>query len=500
MTDLEQRIRDALEEQARSTPPPHQASATIRRTRRRQLVTVTGGALGALALVAGLVVGVAAVMNDGGSRNDVPATAPLTTRVHGISITHPEGWFVVDPDEAGLNSPPTDPPTLPRLVLALSPSEVDERFACPGLVEGEPPTFLMTVQERPLALTGDASMPWPVEPESLGGLDDTGCYPGWELLGTEWTAAGRTFEARIGFAPEVSNEDRQALLSAFASMTFEPATEAPSSVVLATGTAGGEGWELIAERQGDELVLTLQAESTGGGGGGFDPQSSELHLIGHVLGEAEARERVVFGALSVDAVDIEISSDQPLDVGATPVLDVPDTIDPRLNAFVFAVDPRARVEVTAFDDSGRLIARGQIGPEPAPINTSQLGDGDYFGFARSVDVEAGLLGFDVAEWLTGNAALEAAAERGDEVTNDYYIVNDDATPLTLRLSPDVRLVLLDWNRCCDATFEPDLEAFAAAVNEGATLDAGHGEFTPSESYWVTVRDGVVVRIEEQYRP
>lgn len=419
MTDLERRIRDSLDDQARSTPPPHDAGSTLRRTRRRQLVTVGGGALGALALVAASVVGVTALLNAGGSQDDVPTTNPTTTStVNGVSITHPERWFVIDPDEVGLNSTPAgELPSLPRLVLAVSPVEFDETFACPGLIEPDPPTFLMTVQEQPLALTGEASAPWPVEPRPLGELDGTGCYPSWEFLGNEWTAAGRSFQVRIGLSPEISGGDRQALLAAFASLTFEPQTEPATSVVLATGTAGGEEWELIAERQTDGLVLSIQGESFGAGAGGFDP--TRLDVLGHVFGEGEEAELVLYGAVPAKAVQIGARLD-PDDEGLVPVIDLPDTIDPGLNVFTITLRNHPSVSLTAYDEDGNAILSGvyagredgAVGAPPpwrAEVEPEHGGTywGVYLAIAPSIDDP------EIREWTEQAERLAYTPSVGD---------------------------------------------------------------------------------------
>lgn len=350
MSNLERRIRDVLEDEARGAPGPHEPTTSLRRTRRRQVAVVVGGAVGTLVLVAASLAGVSLMSRDG-PRDELPAAVTSTT-VNGISISHPADWFVVEPDDAGLNSTPADVQGLPRLVLALSPNEIDELFACPGLVEADPPTFLMTVQEQALALSGQAAAPWPVEPRLLDVMDESGCYPGWALFGNEWTIGGRTFQARIGFAPGVADEDRRALLDAFAGMTFEPTTEPATSVVLATGTAGGEEWELIAERQADELMLSIQGESFGTGGGGWDP--TRLTANGHVFGTGDDAELLLYGAVPRNVARIGVRID-PDDEGLVDVLDVPDTIDPNLNAFVATVTGHPEVTLHAYDANGDVV-------------------------------------------------------------------------------------------------------------------------------------------------
>jgi hypothetical protein len=514
MTDLEDRIRQALDDEARSAPPPLEAGPAIDRARRRQARSVAGGVLGALAVIAVAVLAVRAV----GPGRGTPAADPgstVTTTVNGISITHPDGWYVVDPDDLGFNgtTAPGPPPPLPRLVLAVTPTDQGVLFGCPGArgLPG-PPAFLMTVQEEPLALTGNATAAWPVplEPlsiESAGGdpveSGEAGCYPDWEFLRAGWTAAGRTFEARVGFSPVVTEEDRAALLAAYESLTFEPEEVSAASVVLATGTAGGETWELVAERQADGLGLSLNGETGGAGGGGFDPASSELFMLEAVFGIGEEAQRVVFGAVPVGTTQVNV---RDLDAeGVYEVLDVPEEIDDELDAFVFTTYAEAELQVIALDGSGEILAMGTVGPrDPSEAPTPAfmpIEDGRTFVFVRSVDVANGVIEVDPAEWLTGEEAVRVAAERGDEVNNDYYIVNDDESPFGLPLAPHTELWLVDWLRnCCGETIDGDLSILATAVGDGRDITDSDRVYHADGSWWITVRDGVVVRIEEQYRP
>lgn len=368
MNDIERELRDVLEREARDAPTPHETHTALRRTRRRQLRIVAATSLGVAAAV---VVAVAGFRSLGGEPDRlVPGSTTQT--MNGITITFPETWFLIDPDEAGLNGPTGSEPTedLPRLILALSPTEPGDAFGCPGLGQtpGPPPSFLMTIQEMPLALAGDPARPWPVELEPLEvDASESGCYPGWAFSQTAWSAADRTFVAAVGIAPDVSDAERAALLDVFASMTFEPVADGATSVVLATGTAGGEDWELIASRGSDGLELSLQGESFGTGTSGFDPVSDdELRLTGHVFGEGTRAERVVFAAVPTDVVLI-VGVDSAFATVYPEVLDVPDEIDPRLNAFVVTIDADTVMAFEAFDARDRLLASGRLHTEGTPL-------------------------------------------------------------------------------------------------------------------------------------
>jgi hypothetical protein len=152
---------------------------------------------------------------------------------------------------------------------------------------------------------------------------------------------------------------------------------------------------------------------------------------------------------------------------------------------------------TAPSDSPTASESPTVGPE------AELEDGRHFGFVKTVDIEGLALEFDLAYFLTGDEANEAAEEHGEEVPvpNDYYIVNDNPRLRTLGVAPDLEILLFDWNRCCDETFPAGFEEFAQAIAAGEPLTIGdrlyYGAFSP---YWLTVEGGAVTRIEEQYLP
>lgn len=164
----------------------------------------------------------------------------------------------------------------------------------------------------------------------------------------------------------------------------------------------------------------------------------------------------------------------------------------------------------ATGSTGATAPTGPTGPtappsseSPTPEPSSELEDGRHFGFIRTVDPEGSTLVLDLAYFLTGEEANQASEEHGGEnpVPNDYYIVNDNPKLRTLALSPDLEIALLDWDHCCDQTFLADLDHFATAIAAGdfTTIDGRiyYGTLSP---YWLTVEDGVVTKIEEQYLP
>ena len=94
------------------------------------------------------------------------------------------------------------------------------------------------------------------------------------------------------------------------------------------------------------------------------------------------------------------------------VLDVPDEIDPNLNAFALVFDPHVPVVLNGYDASGRIVATGSIGHVQAPLAGAPLEDGRHFGYVRSVDPNTGTIEFDLAYFLSGKDANDAYQAAG----------------------------------------------------------------------------------------
>lgn len=138
-------------------------------------------------------------------------------------------------------------------------------------------------------------------------------------------------------------------------------------------------------------------------------------------------------------------------------------------------------------------------PSTEPTGSPVLDDGRHFVFVKELPgVPPDRMTFDLAEFLTGDAAAEAAAEHGDESPppNDYYIVNDNPRLRTLPIGPDAELRILDWADCCSSFVIGDLGLLAdASVHADPT-----GTYRPGSPFWITVEGGDIVTIEEQYLP
>ena len=110
--------------------------------------------------------------------------------------------------------------------------------------------------------------------------------------------------------------------------------------------------------------------------------------------------------------------------------------------------------------------------------------------------------FDVIQWLSGQAAQDAAEEdgaieAGEGVPNDYYIRNQNPQLRSLDVSPGSDVVLSTWD--CQSIPTEKTVSFARFV-EIFNSPGRCARNVVSSPYWLTVENGVIVAIEEQYRP
>jgi hypothetical protein len=150
------------------------------------------------------------------------------------------------------------------------------------------------------------------------------------------------------------------------------------------------------------------------------------------------------------------------------------------------------------------------GDRATPIETdnlvTELADGTYLVFIDHVFHE-GMTGgpeihLDLAVWFGGEEALIAAAEDGAESPppNDYYIRNLDPTLLVREVSPEVSVTSV-WFHYAETE-----ELTSQPITYDELVEALTGELDDSllamrfDPWWVTIEDGVVTAIDEQYVP
>ncbi|HEX6146346.1 MAG TPA: hypothetical protein VF083_06160 [Acidimicrobiia bacterium] len=133
---------------------------------------------------------------------------------------------------------------------------------------------------------------------------------------------------------------------------------------------------------------------------------------------------------------------------------------------------------------------GPSGSGCSPGDAASLPEGEWFGFVEATSATG--IEFDLACWFTGQAAIDASAEDGEESPppNDYYVRNESTLTRSLPVSPEVPVVW--YPEGGDPTTETlvDFETWAEAVVERGFMFG----------VWLDVIDGEVHEIREQWVP
>ncbi len=163
-------------------------------------------------------------------------------------------------------------------------------------------------------------------------------------------------------------------------------------------------------------------------------------------------------------------------------------------------DTSAQAKVSALEPgAGELVPLGScVGMRTAeplaqvPAPGEPLADGRHAVHIADLSVDDGTITVDVIQWLEGSEADDAyAAETGDTsgAPNDYYIRNDSNELRTLPIRTDTATVAFT-----------DTGVMAHDLDVDGLLDYLAKRRDPDAPFWITLEDGAVQRIEEQYRP
>ncbi len=163
--------------------------------------------------------------------------------------------------------------------------------------------------------------------------------------------------------------------------------------------------------------------------------------------------------------------------------------------------------------------REEVAPRLPGSSPSELrGDGRYFGYVKGGTADPPTIRFDIAQAFFGAEANRAAAEdgvvqAGEPVPNDHYQRNPDGGTESLSLASGAT-VTAAWpasflmqfvspgerTRCREANLE-SVDCTQIPVSDRVFFEAldelGDRYGVPA---WVTIRNGVVTRIDEQYYP
>lgn len=149
--------------------------------------------------------------------------------------------------------------------------------------------------------------------------------------------------------------------------------------------------------------------------------------------------------------------------------------------------PAASPSKPAASASSAVVS---VSPSASP--TAAIAAGRVFAFVKSVDVAKRTVTYDQAQFLTGDAAVKAAAADKQELDNDYYIRNVNPRLRTAPLTPAAALMgsiaLTGKVELNPVTLEA-IAAFAASA-QGSSV-----------GFWITIDGtGHISKVEEQYVP
>jgi hypothetical protein len=130
-----------------------------------------------------------------------------------------------------------------------------------------------------------------------------------------------------------------------------------------------------------------------------------------------------------------------------------------------------------------------------------VADGRHFGYIRTATADS--VAVDFADFLTGAAANAAARAAGDigpteQVPNDYYIANPDPATVMLPVAAGVRVTRVACPSSCREGLADTYASLLASYGKPTLSDTPPRG--PTSQYWLTTRNGEVVRIDEQYLP
>lgn len=135
----------------------------------------------------------------------------------------------------------------------------------------------------------------------------------------------------------------------------------------------------------------------------------------------------------------------------------------------------------------------------------ELEDGVYVGYITSVSEDGAVPGrsiqFDLAVWFSGDAAEAAAAEDEDEpAPAGYYIRNQDPSHLVIPVSDQVAVTSAWYHKDSESGLDSQEISFDNLIEVWANTPVDARANMRNSPWWITVVDGTVVAIDEQYIP
>jgi hypothetical protein len=124
-----------------------------------------------------------------------------------------------------------------------------------------------------------------------------------------------------------------------------------------------------------------------------------------------------------------------------------------------------------------------------------LADGRHPVYLKTVDPDRPTITFDLIQFFTGEAATKAAAEDGEESPppNDYYIRNVNSRLRTLPVRSDAPITV---NVLAAPSTGSSTKDVSVTLDELASYFPNSG----TAPFWITVEQGQVTKIAQQFLP
>jgi hypothetical protein len=136
---------------------------------------------------------------------------------------------------------------------------------------------------------------------------------------------------------------------------------------------------------------------------------------------------------------------------------------------------------------------------PAPAASPVLADGRHAAYLTRLDVGKKTLSFDKIDFLTGDAAKKAYLKQNpgetDGPPNDYLIVNDNRLLRTLPVADAATIAIVDTSSGSLSSKKTTLAALP-----GYFASEKGGKYLWHDPFWLTVKNGQIRKIEEQFLP
>lgn len=159
---------------------------------------------------------------------------------------------------------------------------------------------------------------------------------------------------------------------------------------------------------------------------------------------------------------------------------------------------------SAWDGTGLAVQYRPLVATPLGTDdVASLGNGVYIGRLLPDTVSGESLSFDLGVWFSGEDANRAARDDGESelpVPNDFYIRNRSDEIWTFPVAPDVVVTSVWYN----AETAPDTSGVPVPYAEFVRIMGDDTDDVLAnlrlDPWWVTIEDGQIIRLDEQYVP